>query len=430
MTDDNEDVDAIVDEVMPFLDDDVNREEIKKKVQTFLEYGVPVDQVKQAVTKKFGTGSAPGLITEKKLGEIQPGDRRLQVTGKIVAIETWEVEVKGETRTIYRGLIGDETEVLPFTAWKDFDLHPEDVVILKNAYANEWSGQARLNISEWTNITKTDKSIKLAERTQQQFKVIDLRPGLSNVKVKGKILTLERREVTVDDTVKIVHTGLMGDTSGKIQYNIWHDFNLQEGDVILVSSAYTKSWRGTPQLVFDENATVKKLDEDIAIEDIAQKPVPLYKVVSGGGGVDITMEGSVIEIQSGSGLIDRCPQCNRATRDGICAIDGEVDGHPDLRIKAVVDDGTGAVTAIFDRSITEQVLEKSMQDFQTIAQENNPLAVDCNIKDALLAHPIRITGNALADEYGVTVIVSNATLLQPDIATESKRLLETMGGMK
>jgi len=116
MADENEDVDAIVDEVMPFLADDVNRDEVKKKVQTFLEYGVPVDQVKQAVTKKFGTGSTPGSITVKKLGEVQPGDRRLQVTGKIAAIETWEVEVKGETRAIYRGLIGDETEVLPFTA--------------------------------------------------------------------------------------------------------------------------------------------------------------------------------------------------------------------------------------------------------------------------------------------------------------------------
>jgi hypothetical protein len=37
-------------------------------------------------------------------------------------------------------------------------------------------------------------------------------------------------------------------------------------------------------------------------------------------------------------------------------------------------------------------------------------------------------GNALADEYGVTVIVRDVTLLQFDIAVESKQLLEAMGG--
>jgi replication factor A1 len=365
-------------------------------------------------------------MAPKKLADVQPGDRRLQVTGKIVAIDTREIEVKGETRMIYRGLIGDETEVLPFTAWKDYDMHVGDVVILKNAYANEWSGQARLNISEWTDVTKTNQTIELAERKPQRFTIIDLRPGLSNVEVTGKILSLEEREVTVDDAGKTVYTGLLGDTSGKIQYNAWHDFELQEGDVILITGAYTKSWRGTPQLVFDENATLKKLDEDIATEDIAQRPVPLYKVVEGGGGVDIIMEGSIIEIMSGSGLIERCPQCNRAIRDNLCIIDGEVTGQADLRIKAVVDDGTGAVTAIFDRGMTEQVMGQSMSDFQDMEKKDGEGVVDRSINDALMARPIRITGNALADEYGITVIVRDATLLRFDVAAESQQLLDNM----
>ncbi|MDD5779030.1 MAG: hypothetical protein PHU95_06250, partial [Candidatus Thermoplasmatota archaeon] len=153
MADEKEDVDSIVDDVMTSLGDEVSRDQVKQKLQTFLDYGVPLDQARQAVLKKFGTGSAPAGLTTKKLAEVQPGDRRLQVTGKIVAIEKWEVEVRGEQRTIFRGLIGDDTEVLPFTAWKDFGLQSGDVVTLKNAYANEWSGQARLNISEWTEVS-------------------------------------------------------------------------------------------------------------------------------------------------------------------------------------------------------------------------------------------------------------------------------------
>jgi hypothetical protein len=44
-----------------------------------------------------------------------------------------------------------------------------------------------------------------------------------------------------------------------------------------------------------------------------------------------------------------------------------------------------------------------------------------------MAHPIRITGNALADEYGVTVIVRDVALLRFDVAVESQQLLEAGG---
>lgn len=423
-----EDIDAAVDEVINALDEEASKEEVEENLKKFIEYGVPVDQAKQAVLKKFGASPTAPSATEKKLGDVTPGDKRLRFTGKIVTVEQREVEVKGETRSIYKGIIGDETAVLPFTAWKDFGLAKDDVIAVDNAYAGEWGGQPRLNISEWTNVEKTDEDIDLVKRQPQRYDVADLRPGLSNVSVQGKIMSMEEREVTVDDEEKTLYSGILGDRTGKIRYTVWADMGISEGDVVDVSGAYVKSWQGTPQLVFDENASVEQLDESMPVDQVGSRTMPMYKVVETGGGVDVPVEGVVIEIQRGSGLIMRCPECNRALRDGVCVIDGEVDGTPDLRIKAVVDDGTGAVTAIMNRSVTEKLMDTTMEAFQEMAEEKGGEAVEQAIMDRLIAHPVHVRGNALSDEYGVTVIVDTVEPIEPNIQQQGAELLAELEG--
>ncbi len=423
-----EDIDAAVDEVINALDEEASKEEVEENLKKFIEYGVPVDQAKQAVLKKFGVTRTAPSATEKKIGDITPGDRRLRFTGKIVTVEQREVEVKGETRTIYKGLIGDETAVLPFTAWKDFDLTKDDVVSIDNAYAGEWGGQPRLNISEWTDVEKTDEDIDLVKRQPQRYDIADLRPGLSNVSVRGKIMSMEEQEVTVDDEAKTLYSGILGDPTGKIRYTVWADMDISEGDVVGISGAYVKSWQGAPQLVFDENASVEQLDESMPVDQVGSRIQPMYKLVETGGGVDVPLEGVVIEIQRGSGLIERCPECNRALRDGVCVIDGEVEGTPDLRIKAVVDDGTGAVTAIMDREVTEKLMDTSMEEFQEMAEEQGNEAVEQAIMDRLIAHPVHVSGNALSDEYGVTVIVDRVEPIEPDIQQQGAELLAQLEG--
>ncbi|MEA2054400.1 MAG: hypothetical protein U9O96_04705 [Candidatus Thermoplasmatota archaeon] len=426
----NEEMDSVVDEIVRAVGKEVSVEEVKKNLKKFIEYGVPVDQAKRAVIQKYGGKGVIPSSNKKKLGDVEPYDKRLSLLGKIAAVEEREVEVKGEKRKIFRGLVGDETAVLPFTAWKDFGFGKGDVVKIKNASAGEWGGQPRLNFSEWTEVEKTDESIDLIKRKAQRYSVIDLKPGLSNVEVKAKILTMEERDVSVEGKNKKVYSGIMGDETGKIRYTSWADFGIKEGDVVEISGAYTKSWRGAPQIVFNENAKVEKLDEALLVENIGTEKIPIHKVVEAGGGVDLSIEGVVIEIQKGSGIIYRCPKCNRAIREGVCVIDGEVDGILDLRIKAVIDDGTGAVNAIFGRDATEKLIEKNLQDYEKMTEKSGEEAVEKDMEDLLIAHPVHVTGNALSDDYGVTVIVQNAEVIHPEIKEEGEELLAKVEALK
>jgi len=62
-----------------------------------------------------------------------------------------------------------------------------------------------------------------------------------------------------------------------------------------------------------------------------------------------------LHIQSGSGLIKRCSECNRALDKGICSIHGKTIGEYDLRIKAVFDNGIKTVDCIINRELTEKI---------------------------------------------------------------------------
>jgi replication factor A1 len=148
-----------------------------------------------------------------------------------------------------------------------------------------------------------------------------------------------------------------------------------------------------------------------------------------GGTVDAAVQGVILDIREGSGLIFRCPECRRATQKGICRIHGEVEVNPDLRVKAVVDDGSGAVTAIIGTELTEKILGKKVKEAKKIAEEKmDPSVISDELKELLLAKPIQVRGNATLDDFGLTMIVNDLDDIEVDIEKEARALLEETEG--
>ncbi|MCD6512164.1 MAG: hypothetical protein J7K61_00990 [Thermoplasmata archaeon] len=399
---------------------DADREEIEKKLKEFIEYGVPVEQAKNALIKKYGTPAK-----EKKIKDIGVNERNIITKGKVLTIEEREVEVRGSRRKIYRGLLGDDTAVIPFTAWKDFGISKGDVIRIRNASSSEWLSQPRLSLSEWTVVEKIDEDIELVKRQPRKYNLIDIRPGLSNVEVRGKIESIEKREVSIGDETKTVFSGIIKDETAVVPFTAWKDFELAEGDAIRIKGAYIRAWRGAPQLIFDENAEVEKIDEDI---EYMEHVIPIYKVVERGGGIRLVMEGDVLEIRKDSGIIFRCPQCGRKIREGVCEEHGQVEGVADLRIRAIIDDSTGAVDVIFNRDIAEKLLGKSMDDYLKVAEEAMDYGiVHEEIVDKLLFKTIRVKGDSIQSEFIVSIIAREADIVEIDVKEEAEQLLMEMG---
>ncbi|KYK20704.1 hypothetical protein AYK25_08690 [Thermoplasmatales archaeon SM1-50] len=416
-------IDDILESLRESPGKEVSREELEKELKKFLEYGVPPDHAKQTLVKKFGGGVKQSLVSERSLlVDLKPNQQSVHIVCRIVSVNPRDIIVKGESRKIFYGILGDESGTVQFTAWKDFELEKGDLVEITNAYTKEWQGSLKVNFGDRTKVTKTDVSeIPEISLEPRQYKIYELRGGLGGVEVTIRILEIQEREVEISGQRKKVFSGMIGDETGKAQFTAWHDFKLKEGNVVRITGGYVKSWKGIPQLTFDEKATVEKLDANkIAKKDIKTQKIMLSELEERNGALDIEVEGTVIEIRKGSGLVQRCPECNRVLQQGACSMHGVVDGKADMRMKLVLDDGAGSVSAIIGKELTEKLLGKTMSDVSgddSLIEEMNTL---------LFGHRISVRGNALGDQFGVTVIARDAKRADFDVSVEAERLAQEL----
>ena len=250
---------------------------------------------------------------------------------------------------------------------------------------------------------------------------------MGNVSVTGKILSVESRRINSRGEEKIVYSGIIADETGKIQYSAWHDFDLKEGETISAKNCYIRAWRGIPQLNIGDRAIVDRVKVEMDVES-GESFRSVADIVKIGGGLDITIEGAIVDVKSGSGLIWRCPQCNRSILGGACTVHGNVEGVRDMRLKAVIDDGTGAIGAVLNRADTEKVTGVSMTAAMGLsAARGDDVTLREMISKALLRR-VRLTGNVMSDDYGPSMVVRSCELVERDLRKEAEALLAEVEG--
>ena len=418
-----EDLKTDVQEVMSILGDhakDVTADDVEAELQRFIEYGVPLTQAKQAIIKKYGgplfsNGSA-ALLKRTVISELEPNQRSVKLVAKIVSINPKDIIVKGEKRTIFYGILRDESGTVSFTAWNELTATVGDIVEISNAYTREWQGQVDVNLGDRTYIEKKDESALPKNAFEPKKCTIEqLHTGIGDVDIVAVVLEIEKKDVEVDGQQKKMFSGVLGDETGKTPFSAWSDFKLKKGDTVHIVGANVRGWKGIPQISFDDNATVRKADRKIATKDVPIRNLKMCDVVEHQGLYDVKVKGEVIEIQEGSGLILRCPECNRALFNNECRTHGAVEGQPDLRLKCAVDDGTGVVSAIFDRTTSEQFLEKTLEECKAM----KPDELTNTIITHVYAISVRLQGNSLRDSFGTSFIVKELEREEIDVKEEA-----------
>ncbi len=426
------------------LGNKVSEQEIERELSSYLNvYRVSLDTAKRSIVKKHGGNPASLAVgVSRTLRELIPGEQSVNLLARIVSVNEKDVTPEGQgTKRILYGILGDPTATVPFTAWEPLNapLARGDVVRVQNAYTKEYRGQVHVNFGVRTVVSKEAPDALPEYRPgagvgatyvgkPTPVRVVDLREGASNIAVTARILSVERREVEVEGTPKTVFSGVLADETGKSQFSAWKDFDLKEDEVLRIEGAYVKSWRGIPQISFDERATITRLKPDVLppADRLAASPrMWIEDLAERGGGVDVSVRGILIDLREGSGLVYRCPECRRVLRKGACRVHGEVKGEPDLRVKAVLDDGSGALTAVFDRELTEALLDKSLDD--CIAAAKEAMSTDVvrdELSDLLVAQPVEARGNVTSDDYGLMMIVESAKMLKVDVQAEAREMLE------
>ncbi|MCQ5375776.1 MAG: hypothetical protein NO474_04175 [Methanomassiliicoccales archaeon] len=437
-----EDLAPHVKEISQVLNGSIDDDQITKELKTFLEvYRVSLETAKRSIIRKYGGN--PALLSggqRKRIGELTGNEQRVDLLVKVISVNKKEIEIDGTYKPILYGIFADESGTASFTAWDAdrFDFNKGDALLVRNAYTKEWNGQLQINLGNKAIVERQDadsinfSEIELPKFTEtKQVKIAELQEGMNNVTVTGRILSVEKRIVETSDGSKTVYSGVIADATGKTQFSAWHNFELKQNDVITVKGAYVRGWRGIPQLNFGERAEVSKFSGTFpSLIDLSQSVlrtiVDLEKI---GGGIDVRVKGVVVDVRDGSGLIFRCPTCKRVIQRNLCRIHGTVEPLPDLRIKAVVDDGESVLTAIMNRKITESLLGMTLDEAMKKAKEMmTPDVVKEEIENKLIAQPIEISGNVTKDEYGLMMVVGSARIALPDIKTEATTLLSELEG--
>ncbi|MFP4632732.1 MAG: replication factor A [Halobacteriales archaeon] len=196
------------------------------------------------------------------------------------------------------------------------------------------------------------------DRTSETAKAAEIDAPEEWVDMRVKVV-----ELWDSDSDAVAQTGLLGDDTGRIRFTAWSKSELpalEEGRSYELENVVTDEYQGRMSVKLNSTTEITELDEDVEV-----------------GTSDVEVEGALVDVQSGSGLIKRCPEedCTRVLQNGRCSEHGEVEGEFDLRVKAVLDDGEKVHDVLLDRERTEEVTGITMEE----AKQESMDALDTSV---------------------------------------------------
>jgi replication factor A1 len=392
-----------VDEIKRALDNEIDDNSIIDDLKKLLDYRVPIDEAKRSLIKKYG-GTEKSII--RKLSDIESGDRNIEVTAQVLEITRRTINIKGSEKTIFAGIISDETAARSFTAWDDFGLNVGDVIRATHAYVRSWQDMPEINLGNRSEVTKLDISISHNHENKIK-KLSEIIGGEVNIHTEFRILEIEAREITTKDGIKKILTGFVADKYTKIPLTSWVVLpELAEGNVVDVTNTYIRSFRGIPTLNISENSKVTKLNKNIEYKE--PENIPIGELIKRDGAFDVTIEGALLSIRPGSGLVFRCPECSRVIPKSMCRVHGNVEEIPDMRIKAVIDDGTGALMLVLDAELTQRVCGLTIGEAQKIAEASmSQKTVEEEVSRKMFGKILSARGNMSKGDFGVILVAKD-----------------------
>ena len=386
-------------------------------------------QVKDRENKDF----TPAEAVSKKIDELDGTEKNVDILAKVVFAEVKDITNRdGTQKKINSGILGDETGTASFTMWNETPvLEKGKTYRFKNCYTKKWNDTVQINIGNMGSVEVSDVEIETVPQKQRSFsssemKIGDIRENSGNVTVVGRVLSVEQREITTKNgDRKTVFSGTIADDTGEIQYSAWNDFGLAADKSYRISNAYIRSWKGIPQINLGDNTEIA--ETDVKFDDTKRSQGnerTIGDIAKNGGGMDVVIRGVVVDIRPGSGIIKRCPQCNRTIINNECVTHGSVEPVPDLRMRIVVDDGSGSISTTMNREFTEKFTGVSFDAAFNLSKARGEDIVVKELGDKLYMKHLKIRGNAMIDEYGLKINAKDITADDVDVKGEAKKLLE------
>ncbi|RXA21420.1 Single-stranded DNA binding protein [Methanosarcina sp. MSH10X1] len=418
---------------------DIENTGIRAEFEKLIAFRVPPDVAKESILRKFG-----GKRKVLKIKDLSANLKNFELTGRILdlgekSIRPPEGGKEGPSR-LYTGVLADETGSVLFSSWKELPGSIGDVINIKNAYTRIWQNRIRLSIGEQTLVSKVSDSAlpPISELSGSQAKkLIEIGAADFSIDIVACVLQLSHREVLAKGRQSRVISGVLADETGRLPFTAWIELpGIDIGSIIRIEGAQVRMFRGMPSVNVLSSTKVSSVEpEDAAklaftFESAARDPVPIRieKIGSRESMFDVAAAGNVVSVRPGSGIISRCPECGRVIQRGNCRVHGKVEGIRDMRIKAILDDGTGSMSVMFPRELAEIIYGKTLEEAeQLMFSDVSKDAVYEDLRRFLTGRYLAVRGNASKGEYGISFVAEKAWVPEDDLAVRVVELLRRLG---
>jgi len=377
-------------------------------------YGVSEDDAVASIINYYTkSGFVPAGSKVVKINQINAPDKWVTIEGTVVSIYP-----NSSPSIRQAGLIKDDTGTIRYVIWEKSGFAPLEkfkTYRLEGVVTSEYNKMFSVGVNRNSAIIPlSDKSYvdmdSIRVTNVSDSPVTKIKDLLDDawVTVRGKVVRI------FDNTSpSIAQHGIIADETGSVRYVIWKKSEhppLEEGASYEIQNARTSKYNDRISLYINSNSLASKLDEDIPANTTSTEE----------------FTGAIIRVLQGSGVISRCPECNRALQKGICATHGKVNGVKDYRIKLILDDGLEYRNVILNRELSERVSGIKFTDaMEIIASTLDNEAVRSAIESNILGRYMSVYGRKIED----TIIASDVRSVRSDELYQSvKEMLEVVSG--
>ena len=396
-----------------------------------------INRTTRVTVLKEGGGSAPPTSNDPiSIASASEVEGFVNIVGRVMSAKPDVIVRKdgsGELNVV-RGRVSDSSGSIGFLSWKEFEHEEGALVKIVGASVRKFREPPEIQINDGTVIepyrdTSFPEIDELAE--SEKVSISELRDGMRDVSITLQVENWNQRTFeTKDGDSRVVRSGDVMDPTGRCRLTAWCEFDPKPGDTIRIEGGRVQSWQGSPDLVIDSLEQTMSLSEtpwEKIDPDNHWIDVDLTSITKGGSRRGIATNGVIVAINSGSGIIERCPECRRMLRDGSCSEHGPQRGDEDLRLRFVLDNGVSNVNLYMGREASEKFLGMSMDDVKSeISNIGNDSFVS-NLRNQVLSRKVMVHGFCRVDDQGAMVFADRMEVMDPKPAEEAEEVMQRWG---
>ncbi len=358
------------------------------------------------------------MESSKKLNvaEITGEINGIELKAKILSISEREVEGAKGTTSYHYGLLGDETGVMPYTAWSmPATVRENDVYDISKCYTKSYKEKIRLYFDARTEFKLLSEPLEV-KRTYKFYSIKDLNMKDKFVTVEGTLNGEIKKEYEKDGQKKELYNYTLSENRASIQLTSFGR-RLQDGKYAKIEGARLDEFNGYYRLSISDKASVEYLPVDISKESSISFISELKAPIGG-----VTLTGFALNLGEKSGLIARCSECNLKIDDIRCADHPESPLKYDIFAYFTIDDGTDYIQVSGGYEAFGPISGITQEYLQNTTKPPLKKEVKEKLSKIILHHALRVKGNLKNSTMGLGLRATEVKVIDKSDLAELKQV--------